>query len=117
VLAEKPTTAPSRVGAAPSTVNATAGAPSNDAVTGRAVSEYSWLQPSRSWAAIRSRSPTSIDAPSCVPKMVRSELVVCCATPRLSDCAPVSVKAAAVSKGAGVVVAGDRAGAAHAAAS
>ena len=41
MLAEKPMTAPSRVGAAPNTVNGTAGAPTNDAVTGRAVSEYS----------------------------------------------------------------------------
>ena len=34
VLTEKPSTAPSRVGAAPNTVNGTAGAPANDAVTG-----------------------------------------------------------------------------------
>ena len=85
-------TAPSRVGAAPNTVNGTAGAPVNDAVTGRAVSAYSWLQPSRNSPAILSRKPTSIAAPSCAPKMVRSELVVCCATLRSSDCAPVSVK-------------------------
>jgi len=92
VLAEKPMTAPSRVGAAPNTVNGTPGAPTNDAVTGRPVSAYSWLQPKRSCAAILSRRPTSIAAPSCAPSTERSDCVVCCATLRLSDCAPVSVK-------------------------
>ena len=92
VLTEKPTTAPSRVGAAPNTVNGTEGAPANEAVTGRDVSAYSWLQPSRSCAAIRSRRPTSIAAPSCAPRMLRKDPLVCCVTLRLSDCAPVSVK-------------------------
>jgi hypothetical protein len=36
--------------------------------------------------------PTSIAAPSCAPNTVRRDWVVCCATVRLSDCAPVSVK-------------------------
>lgn len=92
VLAETPSTTPSRRGATPKVVNGIAGAPASVADTGRPVSAYSWLQPSRSCIKSFSRQPRSVDPPICAPMTERNELVVCWATIRFSDYAPVSVK-------------------------
>src|SRR5882762_8066838 len=70
-----------------------AGAPARVTVTGRLVSAYSWLQPSRNCRTSFSRQPRSMAPPSWAPITERSELVVWALTVRLSDCAPVSVKA------------------------
>ena len=55
------------------------------------VSAYSCCQPRRSLMLA-----LAISAPRSAPKVVRSELVVCAATVRLSESAPVSVKPLAV---------------------
>src|ERR1700754_3523575 len=88
VVAARPTMALSRVGIAPYTVNEADGAPANAAVIGRAVLAYSCCQPSR-----RLKPNELIYAPSSAPSTVRSDVVVCCATLRLSELAPDSVKA------------------------
>ena len=93
VLAGSPITAESRCGVAPKTVKAADGAPANAAVIGRPVSANSCSQPSRSArSSVRSLPTRSAPARS-APNIVRSELVVCCATFRLSELAPHSLNA------------------------
>ena len=75
---------------------ASAGAPANAAVTGRVRSANSWLQPSRKTRSSFSCHGASMPAPSCAPSTVRSDCVVCCATVRFSESAPVSLKPACV---------------------
>ena len=64
-----------------------AGAPAKLAVIGRPVSSFSCCQPSR-----KSTLTFRILAAKSAPSVVRSELVVCCATVRSSKSAPLSVK-------------------------
>ena len=94
VVAERPRTAPLRGAAAPLVVKASAGAPAKEAVTGRDVSAYSWDQPRRNTRFSFSRQPASMLPPIWAPRTERSDWVVCWATLRLSESAPVSVKAA-----------------------
>ena len=69
------------------------GAPAKAALTGRLVSAYSCspAQPEHQGELL---APAEIEAPAQLgADGQRSELVVCCATLRLSELAPISVKA------------------------
>ncbi len=93
VLAERPMTAELRNGVAPNTVKELAGAPAKAAVIGRPVSANSCSQPRRSARSTFFSLPRLISPARSAPKVVRCEFVVCCATLRLSDCAPDSENA------------------------
>src|ERR1700704_3539505 len=93
VLACKPTMALSRAGVAPNTVKELAGAAAKAAVIGRPVSATAGGHPRRTGTSSFLSLPMPIELPRSAPMVVRCELVVCCATLRLSDCAPDSLNA------------------------
>ena len=57
------------------------GAPANEAVTGRAVSAYSWLQPSRTFSASRSRQPSASESASARRSGIACDIVSAAALP------------------------------------
>ena len=83
----------SRPGGAANTVKALPGAPAKAAVIGRPVSANSCIQPSLNPRSSFLSSPMPMEPARSAPMVVRCELVVCCATLRLSECAPDSLNA------------------------
>ena len=92
VVAWKPTMALSGAGVAQNTVKLLPGVPAKAAVIGRPVSSNSCCQPKRTAKSSLRSLLKPIALARSAPMAVRSELVVCCATLRLSDCAPDSEK-------------------------